>query len=411
MKLDKNTFCVAPWFQIRQNIDGTFKSCCAIRHDQSEFDGQKKFLSLQDWLASDYLKYLKQNLTSGNFLPECSACWNKENAGLKSVRNFLNDTITENRPLDQSWIQFYFKNKKDFEHDLLVSADIKTSNVCNFSCAMCIPNDSSKIHAVWKKSQNHPLVQEVISHHQNYFEEIDLIYRDGKSYQLLKEVLENKPKNLKLLGGEPLLDSVLLQILDDYNHKSFTNLIFITNGSVDLTKVCVRLKEFKSVNFVISLEGIGDVQDYIRKGSNWKYIESNIESYISIFGTENLSVTHTLQCLTLLHLPDLVEWTYKKNISLAVSMLVNPDYLSLNVIPPELFRSVSNVFKQQEFTIQSSNQEEMIETVTLSKLAKLFEKNYKHNSELVSKLKMFVDWYDPDQKWKHILPEWLPYLD
>jgi len=392
-------------------MNGSFKSCCTINHSASEFTGNKHFNSLDEWLTSDYLQYLKQNLTDGNCIAECNSCWSKENAGLRSIRQNLNSEATDHIPLDQSWINFYFKNKQNFDHDFFVSADVKLSNVCNFSCAMCIPNDSSRIHAAWKKSADHPLVQEILDSNPNYFEDIDLIYRDGKNYELLKDVLNSKPKNLKLLGGEPLLDPVLFQILQDYDNKSFTNLIIITNGSIDLESKYKKLKEFKSVNFVVSLEGVGSVQDYIRRGSVWKQIESNIINFSNKFGSDNIFITTTLQCLSITHLPKLLEWTYERNISLAVVLLNEPDYMSLNTIPPKLFNKLCKEFKKQDFVLTSCDQDEMSEVVTLSKLADLLQENYSYNANLLPRLKMFLDWYDPDQKWKRILPEWLPYLD
>lgn len=412
MKIDQSTYCGAAWFNVRHQRNGTFAPCCYIDFSLSDFEGAKDYHSVQDWMNSDYALYIKQNLTSGTKLKECKDCWNKEQSGIISGRQSSNALINLQKPFDQSWTSQYFKNKQDFQNDLIVSADIKTTNICNFSCAMCIPEDSSKIASIYHKNQDHPIVQGYTEQYQDRMAQVDLIYRDGHSYNTLREVLAKNPKNLRLLGGEPLLDKQLISILKDNKNKEKVHLTFITNGSVCLNTVVDELRDYKGVNFVISLESIGQVQDYIRRGSQWHQIETNILNYILKHSSKQLSINHTLQPLTFYHVSDLVQWASRHNISLNISKLTKPNYLSFDIMSTDLLDIFCNKILQSSIsdgtglTIDGKNNHK----ITSASLVSLVKKDHCYDPALVYKFKDFLNWYDPSSKWKQVLPEWLSYL-
>jgi organic radical activating enzyme len=406
MEINKTTFCAAPWFQIRQNRGGSYTSCCAIDHSCTNYKNQTSYESPTDWLNSEYLQYLRKNLTSGTKLPECHKCWKAEENNLASLRSHMNNTVTDNVSYEKSWLPFYFKNKTDYTNNLLLSADITTSFVCNFSCAMCNPGASSKIYTIWGKDKTHPLVKDYLEQNPGYLDNIGYIYKEGKSYKFLKEILEHKPQHLKLLGGEPLLDQYLIECLESYNFKGKTSLTFVTNGSVDLTEVHTRLSAFKTISFVISLENIEKVQDYVRRGSDWDQIETNILKYINNYSSKNLYVHTTLQALTISRLPDLIHWTSKNNIRLGCGILYRPEYLSFNAMPPKFFAKVCTNLKNSGAVLNRIDGEIITETSMID-FVNLISKDYVFDQTQQDNLKIFLDWYDPDQQWKHILPEWL----
>jgi len=404
VNIDQKTFCSAPWFQIRQQMDGSFAACCEIKHQHSEYTGNKTFYDLDSWLHSDYLDYLKSNLNSGTPLKECRVCWDKESNKLISLRKIVNNTIANGKEYNQSWMSLYFKNKQDLVSDMIVSADIKTSNVCNFSCAMCHPYDSSQIHALYKKEQQHPFVQKQLSKNPGMLEHVDLIYREGGSYKLLDDILQKQPKYLKLLGGEPLLDKKLIQTLVDYPYKNNTTLMFVTNGSVDLCETQELLKGYKTIQYTISLEGVGATQEYIRRGSNWTSTEKNILKFIDQHTSRNISVHHTMQVLSIAQFHQLLTWTDQHGISLTVSILQHPEYLSISVLPVDLFDSITDKLDQSNLKIQKQINNEMTEVIDMHNFVNFLKANYKFSLQKQQQFKEFLDWYDCEQEWKQILP-------
>jgi sulfatase maturation enzyme AslB (radical SAM superfamily) len=347
-----------------------------------------------EWMSSDYMQYLRQELTNGNRLPECGGCWQREDHQMVSQRQVLNNTITYNQgdQLDQTWTKSYFNNKTDYAHDLLLMSDIKLTNLCNFACAMCVPKDSTQIYSQWKKNKKHPWVIQQLQKNPEYLDQVKQVYVDKHNHQLLQYAIEKKVRHIKILGGEPLLDQVALDLLSavDLEQKERTSLIIITNGSVDLDSVCQQLGNFQTIQFIISLEGVGAVQDYIRKGSSWSVIEKNIDNFLTKYSNSknNLRIHHTVQALSLYHLHKLVDWCDSKNLQLSTEILTVPEYMSVAVIPKELRLTC--------FPKLIDNHPGLVESI----------QKIDYQADLKSQLQDFLTWYDPSNTWQNVFPEW-----
>jgi hypothetical protein len=416
MKFDKTTFCSAPWFQIRNDQTGTYRACCQIDTKLSEFDGNKEYSwpdhSFDDWLNSEYAQYLRQNLTKGIKLKECANCWKAEQHNEISLRTIANNTLTGNRAndLDSSWVASYLAKKIDYSYDFLLSADVKLTNVCNFACGMCSPVDSTQLYNKWNQNQQHPWVQAQTKHAVHYFKEIRETFIEKNNHQLLIEILEKRPRYLKLLGGEPLLDKVALQLLADYPYKSQCELQFITNGSVDLVSIRQALGNYKKVFFTVSLEGTGAVQDWMRQGSDWNFIEQNLLSYIDCYTTSELSIHHTMQNLTVRHLPDLIAWSNKHNIPITLGFLDYPECLQVSNMPVELANDVVKIFESlPDQSVNAGPYVDQVRTVSISGLTSLL-KSLSFDSKNIADIKVFLDWHDPNGNWCKVFPEWDEYF-
>jgi hypothetical protein len=405
--MDKKTFCAAPWFQVRTSSSGELTSCCVMRTNKTSFAGKTNYRwpenTVEDWLNSDYLQYVRQALNNGEQIPECDLCWIKEKYNQTSLRQIINDYFT-NKEKNIDWLDYYFSKKTDYNSELLVSADIKLDNTCNFACIMCIPEDSSKIWHIWNNNQDNKFVKAGLDQNPNRLEDIKLIYREKDNYRLLQNIVLQRPKLLKILGGEPLLDKKMFKILEqvplDISKK--INLNFVTNGSVNLSESAERLSHFKSVTFGVSLEGIGDVQDYLRRGSDWQSIEQNILSYQG-----HVYIAYTLQALSVYYAHELFAWCNKNNMPINFGILKNPAYLSLDAIPTDLKQTIYDNLKQAKIEfVKDLDNDVTQESKTLADL--ILNSSYK--PELLADLREFVNWYDPNGKHSQIFPEWQPYF-
>lgn len=379
------TFCSAPWFAIRLNWDGQFVPCCEFDIGKSEFCGNKVFTlhnsAVEEYLSSDYLQYIKQSLDSEQKIAECSRCWEKESSGLRSLRQISNDTATNNQGnnLDKTWVGSFLKRHSCKDHYLL-SADIKLSNVCNFSCAMCSPSDSSKIFDQWKNQSDEFFVQRILEQRPTYFDDIARNYQGQRGYQHLKDILSYPIRNLKLLGGEPLLDKELFKILQsvDQEKKSQVGLHFVTNGSQNLINAYNQLTDYRSVTFSVSLEGIGAVQDYVRTGSDFASIEKNLLSakQAGLF----VSIHHTIQALSVFGIQDLVNWCNANGFDMTVSELDYPEYLSVSVLPADIKTKVLTNIKSE-------------------RILNLINK-FDYNPKKYAEFKQYINWFDRDKPTK-----------
>ena len=157
----------------------------------------------------------------------------------------------------------------------ITNLHLKVSNFCNLACRMCDPDSSSILATEQNKVYNdskHPNILRSLS--------IDSI--------LYKSILENL-KNIKYLwcsGGEPLIHEEIWSIIDYCcNNDLAKNIVlkFNTNGTVVLKDHQIKqLVSFKEVYFDISVDGIGDIGEYIRTKSNWNSWKINFDKYLEI---------------------------------------------------------------------------------------------------------------------------------
>ena len=91
---NNDTFCVAPWFQVRNQNDMQKRVCCAI----STYGGtDSENSSPIDFLNSDKNIELKKKLHNGIKVQECSKCWRNEKNNITSLRQRLNGILLHNK--------------------------------------------------------------------------------------------------------------------------------------------------------------------------------------------------------------------------------------------------------------------------------------------------------------------------
>jgi len=404
------TFCAAPWFQTRIDWDGRYRPCCDLIENSSNFIGKTQYsikdTTVDEWMSSEYSQYLRKNLSEGVQLKECDHCWQKEKHGIKSVRQDTNNSVTNNQgaALDNTWVKLFVDRNLDYQGYQIVTADIKLSNVCNFSCAMCSPHNSSKLYDKWQSNLDNKFVQESLLQQPTLLKDIALIYQSQRGYRHLKDILSHPLKHLKVLGGEPTLDKELFRILQQVPvaKKSNIHVMLVTNGSQDLVTAANKLQGYKSVSFTVSLEGIGQIQDYVRNGSNWTEIEQNILN-AKKHGIL-VDITCTVQAMNALNLHELLAWCYDNQISIALGLLNYPDYLALSVLPDDIQKLIiDNLIKIQNINVINSLTNTNLLSVT--NIINLI-KELPRNSEKYTKFLEYVEWFDQDsvQKLRDIQP-------
>ncbi len=400
------TFCVAPWFQIRNENDLHKKVCCSI--DKST----KSELGVFEHLNSEANLKLKKDLHNGIQNKNCEKCWKAEQNNVRSLRQTLNASLLNNQnTIEGSWLTSYFKRKENWLSDRLLMADVHIGNTCNHACIMCIPADSSLIYNHWQKSQDNEFVKEVLDKDPKHLERIKMNGFKNKKYEeYFTHVIENNPnlRVLKIIGGEPLLDKNLLQKLQelDDEHKQRLSIWIVTNGSVNLNDTVQKLGNFKGIFFAVSVEGVGQVHEYARYGSNWQQLESNILSFKQS-NTRAVTIHHTIQASTLLGLEDLSHWCNSNNIPISLGFVKHPDYLSVSAIPNHVREAVIEKAKANKILVKENtlsdeptlSAENMLHTLTSTEF----------DPHLYQRFLRFVDWYEENKadipKLKDIFPQ------
>lgn len=402
----KKTFCPAPWFQIRNENSMERKCCCKIQL------GSSKNQSALEYLNSPEMILLKKKLHSGERPSVCKKCWDEEDNGLLSQRQKNLGIITNNTGnLENTWLKSYFENKNDFESNLLLMADIKIGNTCNFHCVMCVPDDSSKIYSSWVNDKDSEFVKEYLNSDPLKFEKIKKnSYKSNEYRKYVDDILSHKEiKWLRFLGGEPLLDHELLKKLKNISKekKNKLKLSFITNGSCDLDQMLkyIGYEHFNLVHFTVSLEGTDKIQEYARYGSNWNQIENNI---LKNLPKKNVlfNVGHVLQTTTVMRTHKLLEWCKKNQLSFSISYCYHPQYLSLKSTPKACKKiAYENISKYVSGVSQIpfDDSQQLHEKSIVG-----FLQGEEFDNDLYKKFVRYINWYEKDknvQPLKELVPE------
>ena len=405
------TFCVAPWFQIRNRNSMEKRVCCVIK---TPTDNNTINLTPLEYLNSEPIIRLKTQLSEGERPSMCDDCWVNEDNGVKSLRQSLNGILTETDDR-HTWIDSYFKHKKDYTSDLILMADISMGNTCNYECVMCDPSASSLVYSDWIKRKDSEFVERYTKNNPDYF---NIVKFDGFKNIKYKEYIDfvikhNKHlKHLKLLGGEPLLDNNLLDMLANLDDKIKKNLkiTFITNGSVDILSVLDRIGVFNHMHISVSLEGVGRVQEFARAKSNWDIVSNNILNALN-HGID-ITVHHSFQTTTVLGFVDLLNWCKQHSIKLSCGLVEDPDYLSIRALPDDLKNEVIELITQNRNLINDANNVADNELSYENLILKI--KNIEFDPELHKKFFEYIDWYQVNKsipKLETIFPELYKYCN
>ena len=304
--MNDGAICPLPWVSLSFNADTSLRVCCNTSHGgrvKDEFN-QNVYLKELDSVSqlrnlATYLK-LRSEMMAGVRPEFCNACYNVEDNGGKSIRQYYLDQYQNkiSAMLSQT-------TKEGSTTYALEDLDLSLSNKCNLKCRMCTPGASYLLKSDFEKLE---IPFDKIS--------CDKANNDWTYEGLLAAVLDPKNSNINQIlftGGEPLTNSNHLKILKSLVDKGGAKDITLKYHS-NLMKLPLEVlelwKKFKKIELHISLEAVGEKNDYIRYGSNWAEISQNIKKIIEIKKIINIWVEiHTVfQALNLFSINELLNF-------------------------------------------------------------------------------------------------------
>lgn len=269
-----STYCPLPFIHLHVRYDNKVMPCC----DGSPIcDYSNDF----NWHTNKELNSIRQQMLKGEKPKACDRCWRDEDIKGVSMRLRAN-------------IDFADKPMK------LISYDLRNDTTCNLSCRMCNPANSSFKRKEW-----------------------DALGREYDSPQLLSNfdmVDVASLEHLYLAGGEPFLNPGLESFLDrciKENNLDF-NLKLNTNCSTNSKNLIDKLRLFNNVNIISSVDGYGEVFEYIRYPNKWNKFVKNLEIYNEF--SKSICFNITVMNYNIASLPELVFWL-EKNYSESIIMM------------------------------------------------------------------------------------------
>lgn len=317
MDFDNSSFCALPFVHQEKFFVWGHNICCYSKQKQSDNDQQNSLESFN----SQKIKQVRTAMLAGERPSECNSCYKFEDQGGHSPRH-VESKAWINLPryrakLDHNIEQFTAGN-------VIVpsSYDLRYSTTCTLKCRMCNSGSSSSINQEYSKLQAQwpekfwTLPNSRIDHNIDLTPNIEKIY---------------------LAGGEPLVEPLnlgllqrLVEINPDVNLIINTSLNRLTDQWLDL------LNQFTSLTLAVSLDGVGTVNDYIRNGSNFDTVMSNLErvrhhqilfttciSIYNIFDVSNI-VKHVIE-----NFPESAKWH-------GINVVNDIEELFIDNVPPEL---------------------------------------------------------------------------
>ena len=376
------TFCTIPFVSLVVNTDGAIRPCCMIKGQYSQLkkaDGTKYTIkdNLNDAWNSDEMRRMRMAMINGEKLEGCNVCYLQEASGRTSNREYANAEWThkltskeiENK-IDQAIL-----NAGEIDYSIAY-LDLRLGNLCNLKCRMCSPFNSSQIAKEHLDLEQRDPAYKVVW--ASTFGKFNPRFNDMQEWFdndiLWDQVIDMIPnlKKVYMTGGEPTLienNFKFMQACIDKGRKDIV-LFFNTNCTNVNKKFTNLISQFDRVNINASIDGVNEVNDYIRAPSKWSQISRNVETLAQMPNVV-LGVTPTVQTYNVFNLIDTLNWVdslnkkYNKNIFVDFLINVHPKHLAVGILPDKIRQQVSsklleykaNNFNQAtpELTVNSTN--------------------------------------------------------
>ena len=353
-------FCLAKWTQVTIHLGtGMTHSCHHPSPHKIPLNELKRNPSALH--NTKHKKARRKEMLEGKRPSECNYCWNVEdNSNSYSDRVFKSTEPWSINDFDKIKDSYW---RDDFNPRYV---EVSFGNTCNFACAYCGPQYSSKWVEEIEKHGGYPT--------EHKFNSIDDIKaRDQMPYKQTEynpyiEAFWKWWPNLfpdlhtfRITGGEPLLLKDTFKVLEyiqkHHNQNSNISLAINTNLGVpdklldrfiEIAKDLCENNKVRELIIFTSVEATGAQAEYARFGLKYEKFWSNIDKVLSQLPKVTVNIMATYNALSVFSYSDLIDrvFEYKKKyangqrywvsaLQLDTSYLRWPTHLSVKILAPE----------------------------------------------------------------------------
>ncbi|MEK6406573.1 MAG: twitch domain-containing radical SAM protein [Acidobacteriota bacterium] len=340
------TFCVLPWVHAATLPDGNVQLCCVSGGGSGVNLNEH---TLADYWNSEYVKDARRRMLAGEEVKACQHCYNEEAHGYRSHRIVENE-VWHKRCGEEPMRQLISRTAADGTLDAaLQQVDLRLGNTCNMQCIMCQPRESSRWLPAAKKlseiCQDAELKREFSVRSTLDASRFEW-YRNVEFWSNLKTFLPHV-KEIILAGGEPFLIAeqfAFVKLCCELGEAHHIRLRYHTNGTVFPEEMPGYWEQFERVHFLVSLDGIDEVANYVRYPSPWTEIEDNVRCLDNLGANTVTSFLFTTHALNVYRIPEVCDWAdrggfqgrrYFSHIQdyVSLSLVHRPAYLNVRVLP------------------------------------------------------------------------------
>ena len=367
------SFCPIPWIMFAIRTNGDVRLCCQAnqgptravftKKDGSVYNLKNELIS--DSKNADLAKEVRLAMLKGERHEECVRCWREEASGMRSRRMDEISTWKDVFTYEDA-VKLTDKDGNVPENHEAIYYDLRLGNLCNLKCRTCACTDSSG----WYNEQYNV-------YGKDYFFDthgrVDLIKNESGNWEAKNKDydwsisdkfwvdLESKIKHIKhiyIVGGEPLLIKNHLKFLKkcvEQDCAKKMRLEYNTNITVLSDEMLEIWKNFKEVRIGASIDGCGEVNDYIRYPSKWENILKNLKKIDEAEGNFKVWIAFTVQTYNIFYIPEIIKWKLKSNFKrvnnldfpkpfLTFHPLHTPPYLNVKILPLDVKKKIEEKF-------------------------------------------------------------------
>ena len=369
------TFCMAPWTHTYLSPQTERRLCCASREPAQSFkqyidtgnDAKEyKPLTLEQHWNSDHMRSVRQRMMAGEELSECQVCDHK----------LLNTNVY------RSYFNQLFKHKVDEAYDSTdetgattmptVSFDYRFNNLCNFKCRMCGDMLSSSWEAESRKEKSwnedsqpwmaSPLREQIKK------------FQDTQVVEEFTNAVETKTiKEIYWCGGEPLMWDIHWTAMQRIIELGFAKEVYVryntnlSRTSLKGIKLFDLLPQFQDWQVCSSLDGTGEVGEYIRDGLDYKQWLTNFKEGLAVAKTSReMRLDYTLTMPGLLELKNMFDLSQELNVELLTKVMFTfspTEVLSPLALPRELLCTIIDEALEYMEPKATRKQQSLIDTL------------------------------------------------
>lgn len=344
-EFDGKSFCVLPFIHLATHPIGTVTPCCItdMENDMStsKRNGFNLFLDkdkIEDIANSDNFKGVRSKMLSGEFPSECKTCYFYEKNKIYSKRMESNKKFSH---LIKGAVDNTEKDGtlKDVNYKYI---ELRLGTVCNLKCVTCNPFSSNR----WNEDVD---AFKDTEFEKSYFK-CDIRTEWFRSHTFYDELLTKCDglEEVWINGGEPTLIKehayFLEKLIEDGRSKN-VNLHYSINMWSIPDNFIEIWKQFKHVRLHLSIDDIGERNDYIRYGSKWDKIEASLNKILQYRDVFQLEVCQTVSCLNINNIDKFKEHFNQYGLVIAHNYVHHPSHHHVSIIPQEMKDEIFNNLK------------------------------------------------------------------
>lgn len=348
------SFCSAKWLQTTLYLQNGYNHSChhPSPHKIPVEEVEKNPAALHN---SSFKKQQRKKMIKGERPSECNYCWAVEDLD----NNYFSDRHYKTSDY-WAWDRIDEVKNIDSDEDIFPSyLEVSFSNACNFACAYCSPEISSKWMKDIKKNGAYPIE---FGHDLDYLKQVGKMpftTDEHNPYMLaFWKWFPDAYSNLKVFrmtGGEPTMSKDFWKTMDYLKDNPNEELEVSINTNLGTPKELVeKLIEYSKVldtnckecQIYTSCESHGEQAEYARDGMDYDYWKSNVTKILE----ESECRVNIMTTINVLSLPrfvpflkDMIEFrktydskSYAHRTPISFNYLRFPPHLHVNILPVEV---------------------------------------------------------------------------